>query len=134
MTEEAEKDPGFYFKCRLDEETRLVGLYWCDSMMREDYMIYGDVVVFYTTYRTNKYNLICAPIVGINNHWKNVMFGCAFIADEKTESIEWVLSTFKKSMQDKHPASIFTDQDFSIAKAIETVSTFATTVSYGCMS
>ena len=49
------------------------------------------------------------------------MFACTFIGDEKIESIEWVLSTFKKSMEGKCPQSIFTDQDFSIANAIEKV-------------
>ncbi|XP_021774061.1 protein FAR1-RELATED SEQUENCE 5-like [Chenopodium quinoa] len=71
---------------RLNKEGKLRALFWRDSMMREDYSIYGDVVVFDTTYRTNRYNLICAPTVGINNHWKNCMFGCAFIGDEKIES------------------------------------------------
>ncbi len=51
-----------------------------------DYDCFGDVLVFDTTYRTNKYNLICAPFVGINYHWQNVMFGCAFLLDETTES------------------------------------------------
>ncbi|XP_056688220.1 protein FAR1-RELATED SEQUENCE 5-like [Spinacia oleracea] len=51
---------------------------------QEDYKIHGDVTVFDTTYRTNRYNLICAPFVGINNHWKNTMFACAFLGDEKT--------------------------------------------------
>ena len=53
--------------------------------MKEDFRIYEDVIIFDTTYCTNKYNLICAPIVGINNH-ATLMFGCAFIADEKVES------------------------------------------------
>ena len=77
--------------------------------MKEDYKIYGDVVIFDTMYRTNRYNLICGPIAGINNHWNTIMSGCAFIADEKVVSFEWVLSNFKKVMNDKSPASIFTD-------------------------
>ncbi|XP_021721468.1 protein FAR1-RELATED SEQUENCE 5-like [Chenopodium quinoa] len=87
--------------------------------MKEDFNIYGDVIIFDTTYRTNKYNLICAPIVGINNHWQTVMFGCAFIADEKIATFEWVLSTFKKSMVGSQPATIFTNQDLAMEKAIE---------------
>ena len=68
MAEEASNDPDFYYRFKLDEDGRLNALFWRDSMMKEDYMIFGDVVVFDTTYQTNKYNLICAPIVGINNH------------------------------------------------------------------
>ncbi|XP_021727627.1 protein FAR-RED IMPAIRED RESPONSE 1-like [Chenopodium quinoa] len=50
---------------------------------------------------------------------KNVMFGCDFIADEKIKTFEWLLSTFKKSMGRSEPASIFTDQDMAMSKAIE---------------
>ena len=89
--------------------------------MREDYKLYGDVFIFDTTYRTNRYNLICGPIVGINNHWNIVMFGCAFIVDEKVESFEWVLSNFKKVMNDKSPTSIFIYQNAAMSKAIENV-------------
>jgi hypothetical protein len=105
----------------LDEKGKLRSLFWRDSMMMEDYGIFGDIVVFDTTYRTNRYNLICAPIVGINNHWNNCMFGCAFIGDEKIESFVWLLQTFKKSMGGKSPISIFTDQDAAMNNAINQV-------------
>uniref|UniRef100_A0A803MUB7 MULE transposase domain-containing protein n=1 Tax=Chenopodium quinoa TaxID=63459 RepID=A0A803MUB7_CHEQI len=96
-----ENEPGFFYRFKVgggDNSSKLTEIFWRDSQMREDYSIYGDVVVFDTTYRTNKYNLICAPIVGINNHWLNVMFECAFIADETADTFEWLLQTFKKSM------------------------------------
>ena len=67
-------------------------------MMREDYTIYENLVIFDTIYRTNCYNLICGPIVGINNHWSTVMFRYALIADDKVESFEWVFGKFKKVM------------------------------------
>ncbi|KAL8456582.1 hypothetical protein ACS0TY_033879 [Phlomoides rotata] len=53
--------------------------------MKEDFELYGDVLIFDTTYRTNKYNLICAPFIRLNNHSKCVLFGFAFISDEKRE-------------------------------------------------
>ncbi|XP_021742871.1 protein FAR1-RELATED SEQUENCE 5-like [Chenopodium quinoa] len=118
------EDEDFFFRFKLgggENENKLNAIFWRDSEMKEDFQIYGDVVVFYTTYRTNKYNLICAPIVGLNNHWLNVMFGCAFIANEKKETFEWVLDTFKKSMGGSEPASIFTDQDLAMSKAIEKI-------------
>ncbi|XP_057547361.1 protein FAR1-RELATED SEQUENCE 5-like [Amaranthus tricolor] len=93
---DGEKDPQFFYRVRLNEQGQLSALFTCDGMMREDYKIYGDVVIFDTTYRTNRYNLICGPIIGINIHWNTVMFGCAFIVDEKVESFKWVLSYFKK--------------------------------------
>ncbi|XP_074266098.1 protein FAR1-RELATED SEQUENCE 5-like [Silene latifolia] len=69
-----------------------------------------------------QYNLICGAFVGINNHWSNVMFGCAFLSNEKEESFEWLFNVFNESMgEDVRPVSIFTDQDQAIANAIETV-------------
>ncbi|XP_056691887.1 protein FAR-RED IMPAIRED RESPONSE 1-like [Spinacia oleracea] len=118
---ELEGDPNFFFRFRLDEKGKLRSLFWRDCMMMEDYRIFGDIVVFDTTYRTNMYNLICAPIVGINNHWNNCMFGCAFIGDKKIESFVWLLQTFKKSMGGKSPISIFTDQDAAMNNAINQV-------------
>ncbi|XP_021857698.2 protein FAR1-RELATED SEQUENCE 5-like [Spinacia oleracea] len=87
--------------------------------MLEDYKIYGDVTVFETTYKTNRYNLICAPFVGINNHWKNIMFACVFLGDEKTESFVWLFETFKKAMADKSLITLITDQDAVMARAIK---------------
>ncbi|XP_056685511.1 protein FAR1-RELATED SEQUENCE 5-like [Spinacia oleracea] len=114
-------DPEFFFRVRLNDEGKVECLFWRDSLMREDYKIYGDVLVFDTTFRTNKYNLICAPFLGINNHWKNTMFACAFIGDETTEYFVWVFETFLKAMGGKHPVSIFTNQDAAIAAGIEHV-------------
>ena len=65
------EDQNFFFRFKLggaEKENKLTAIFWRDSEMMEDYRIFGDVVVFDTTFRTNKYNLICAPIVGINNH------------------------------------------------------------------
>jgi len=44
--------------------------------MIEDYNLFGDVVVFDTTYRTNEYEMTCASFVGMNHHNKNIMLGC----------------------------------------------------------
>ncbi|KAL8551639.1 hypothetical protein ACS0TY_000642 [Phlomoides rotata] len=63
----------------MNEEGRLLNVFWRDSMVQEDFGIYGDVMVFDTTYKTNKYDLICAPFVGVNNHLENIMFGNTFL-------------------------------------------------------
>ncbi|XP_073130235.1 protein FAR1-RELATED SEQUENCE 5-like [Henckelia pumila] len=121
LQQEDAEQKDFFFRVKLDDDGRLCNLFWRDSMMKEDYDIFGDIMVFDTTYRTNKYNLICAPFVGVNHHWKNVMFGCAFLADEKVESFQWLFEVFKKSMAGKCPVSLFTDQDQAISNAIEKV-------------
>ena len=96
---------------------RLTNFFWFDVVSKLDYDSFGNVVVFDTTYYTNKYNMICAPFVGINHHWKNVLFGCAFLLDETAESFIWLFEAFLKSMGNKAPKTIFTDQDQAMAKA-----------------
>ncbi|XP_074271856.1 protein FAR1-RELATED SEQUENCE 5-like [Silene latifolia] len=122
LTKRQAEDPGFFFRVQFNEEGRLCHLFWCDSMMREDYRLYHDVLIFDTTYRTNRYNLICGAFVGINNHWSNVMFGCAFLSDEKEESFQWLFNVFNEAMgDDLRPVSIFTDQDKAMTNALEAV-------------
>ncbi|XP_074314449.1 protein FAR1-RELATED SEQUENCE 5-like [Silene latifolia] len=122
LTKRQAENPGFFFRVQFNEEGRLCHLFWCDSMMREDYRLYHDVLIFDTTYRTNRYNLICGAFVGINNHWSNVMFGCAFLSDEKEESFQWLLNVFNEAMgDDLRPVSIFTDQDKAMTNALEAV-------------
>ncbi|XP_022880795.1 protein FAR1-RELATED SEQUENCE 3-like [Olea europaea var. sylvestris] len=84
-----------------------------------DYDCFGDVVCFDTTFRINKYNLICAPFVGVNHHWKNVLFGCAFLLDETTESFIWLFESFKESEGNGQPKNPFADEEKAMSKAIE---------------
>ncbi|KAK3437227.1 hypothetical protein EUGRSUZ_C01967 [Eucalyptus grandis] len=111
----------FSYTFQLDQEQRLTNFFWSDGISKLDYESFGDVVVFDATYRTNKYNMICAPFVGLNHHWKNVLFDCAFLLDETIASFVWALQSFLEAMGNKAPKTIFTDQDHAMANAIRTV-------------
>ncbi|KAK9290644.1 hypothetical protein L1049_008817 [Liquidambar formosana] len=87
-------------------------------LKRHAYKFFGDVVIFDTTYNTNKYGLIFAPIVGVNNHWQTVMFGCAFLSGETTDSFVWLFEQFLKAMPASPPKMIITDQDPAMSNAI----------------
>ncbi|KAI5352456.1 hypothetical protein L3X38_005347 [Prunus dulcis] len=115
------EDPMFFYTVQVDQENRMTNFFWRDGRSRIDYDCFGDVVVFDTTYRTNRYNMICAPFVGVNHHWKNVLFGCAFLLDEKTDSFIWLFETFLESMGGRKPKTIFTDQCQAMANGIEKV-------------
>ncbi|KAL3740400.1 hypothetical protein ACJRO7_021649 [Eucalyptus globulus] len=62
----------FSYTFQLDEEQRLTNFFWSDGVSKLDYESFGDVVVFDTTYRTNKYNMICAPFVMGNKAPKTI--------------------------------------------------------------
>jgi zinc finger SWIM domain-containing protein 3 len=118
MTARQERDLGFFFKYLVDEDDHLKGLFWSDSLSRRDYEAFGDVVVFDSTYRTNKYNLPFVPFVGLNHHRNTVIFGCGIISHETTEAYEWMLMTFTTAMSQKHPISVITDGDLAMQRAI----------------
>ncbi|VFQ87215.1 unnamed protein product [Cuscuta campestris] len=89
--------------------------------MKEDYCLFGDLIVHDITYRTNKYEMICGPFVGVNNHTHNCMFGCGFLLNERIESFEWLFHTFLEAMGGLHPKTIMTDQSFAMSSAISSV-------------
>jgi zinc finger SWIM domain-containing protein 3 len=96
-------------------------LFWCDSQSQLDYEAFGDVVVFDSTYKTNRYNLPFVPFVGLNHHWSTVIFGCRVISHETGESYEWMLRAFSEAMSQKHPVSVITDGDLAMQRAIRVV-------------
>ena len=100
---EQERDPSFFFEIDTDEDCKLKRCFWADSACRRAYGSFDDVVVFDKTYNANKYGMIFAPLVGVNNHGQTVIFACAFLSDEKTESFVWLFELLKKSMPTNNP-------------------------------
>ncbi|XP_019178877.1 PREDICTED: protein FAR1-RELATED SEQUENCE 7-like [Ipomoea nil] len=108
----------FFFDFEVDCDSRLCSFFWRDGRMRQDYELFGDLLVHDTTYRTNKYDMICGPFVEMNHHCMNVMFGCGFLMNERIESFVWLFRAFLRSMNGKCPQTIMTDQCASMAAAI----------------
>ncbi|XP_021849460.2 protein FAR1-RELATED SEQUENCE 5-like [Spinacia oleracea] len=73
----------FYYDFEFDDEGYLDCFFFRDGKMKIDYDVFGDLLVHDTTYRTNKYDMICGPFVGMNHHNKNVIFAIGFIVNEK---------------------------------------------------
>ncbi|XP_061364631.1 protein FAR1-RELATED SEQUENCE 5-like [Gastrolobium bilobum] len=114
-------DPSFFYTIQVDCENRMTNFFWRDGISRTDYSHFGDVVIFDITYRTNKYNMACAPFIGVNHHKQSVLFGCAFLLDETTESFVWLFESFLEAMGGLHPKTIFSDQCQAVANAIKRV-------------
>ncbi len=53
--------------------------------MIADYVTFGDVVCFDTTYRKLDDGRPFSLIVGVNNHKKTIVFGASLLYDETTE-------------------------------------------------
>ncbi|XP_061993616.1 protein FAR1-RELATED SEQUENCE 5-like [Rosa rugosa] len=118
---EQEKNSGFFVTIKADVENRITHCFWDDAISRQSYKFYGDVIIFDTTYQTNRYSLIFAPLMGINNHGQTIVFGAAFLSDETTASFVWLLKEFLNAMPGGPPKMILTDQDPSMEKAISEV-------------
>ncbi|XP_051114537.1 protein FAR1-RELATED SEQUENCE 5-like isoform X1 [Andrographis paniculata] len=115
----ASQNDCFFWDAEFNELGLMKNFFWRDNRCGVDYDYFGDVVSFDATYRINKYNLICAPFVGINHHGQNVMFGCAFLSDETVMTFEWLFKTFARAMGNKHPQTIFTNPCQTMSMAIE---------------
>nr|XP_016484692.1 PREDICTED: protein FAR1-RELATED SEQUENCE 12-like [Nicotiana tabacum] len=61
--------------------------------------IYGNVVSFDITYRTNKEYRPLALFVGLNNHREMVVFGAALLYDEIAEAFEWLFTIFFRAIK-----------------------------------
>ena len=96
-------------------------IFCADSQSRIDYVAFGGVVVFDSTYRSNKYRLPFVPFVGLNHHRSTVLFGVGLVSDETIESYQWLLHVLLKAMSQTAPISAITDGDGAMAKVIATV-------------
>ena len=121
LRERERRDADFFFRSMTDEQGHLVGLFWCDTQCLLDYAAFGDVVVFDSTYKTNRYNLPLVPFVGVNHHYRTVLFGCGIISHENTDSYVWLLKTFTEANAQTHPVSVTTDGDLAMQRAISLV-------------
>ncbi|KAF7135771.1 hypothetical protein RHSIM_Rhsim08G0163900 [Rhododendron simsii] len=115
---EQQENPSFKFTFERDDDGRMTSCFWADMTSRKSYQNFGDVVVFDTTYNTNRYSLIFAPILGVNHHGQATLFGCAFLSDETTDSFKWLFKEWLKAMPARPPKMIITDQDLAMTKAI----------------
>jgi len=55
------------------------------------YKSFGDVVVFDTTYRINRYDMPLGIWVGVDNHRNSIFFGCVLLKNGKISSFAWAL-------------------------------------------
>ena len=85
--------PSFYFVYELDVDGTLKHVLWAGGIARMNYLLYGNVVFFDTTYDTNRCKMVF-PFTTFNNHRLCVTFGPTFMGDEKAESFMWLFEKF----------------------------------------
>ncbi|XP_071722247.1 protein FAR1-RELATED SEQUENCE 5-like [Rutidosis leptorrhynchoides] len=96
----------FFYSIQLDDsDDRMINFFWIDGRSILAYQVFGDVVTFDTTYRTNKYRMPFASFTGLNNHGQSILFGCALLQDETEKSFIWLFKTWLLAMRNKAPVS-----------------------------
>ncbi|XP_057445614.1 protein FAR1-RELATED SEQUENCE 5-like [Lotus japonicus] len=115
------KNPSSFYAFQLDAGDQLTNIFWADSKMIVDYSDFGDVVCFDRSYKFYKDCRPFAPFLGVNNHKQMIIFGAALLYDESVESLKWLFHVFIEAMSGRKPMTILTDQDATIAEAINSV-------------
>ncbi|XP_042477752.1 protein FAR1-RELATED SEQUENCE 5-like [Macadamia integrifolia] len=115
------KDPGFIYSINLSNNGSLNGIFWVDSEARSSYKLFGDVVVFDTTYKKNRYRWSFGPFTGVNNHGQSTIFRGGLIANEIKESFEWLFRAWLDGMGEKEPKAIITDECTGIVPVVASV-------------
>ncbi|KAK1419644.1 hypothetical protein QVD17_28875 [Tagetes erecta] len=107
------------FTCEytVKEDGTLGGLFWADDVSKTNYMMFGDVVGFDATYRSNKYDMVFVPFTCIDNHNRNVTLGAAILGSEIADAYKWLSRTYINAIGNP-PQVIVTDQDVAIKRAI----------------
>jgi hypothetical protein len=59
-----------------------------------------------------------APIIGVDNFGKTVIFGAGLLEDESRKTFRWLFNEFTAAMGNNHPQTIITDQDVAMSQAI----------------
>lgn len=82
------------------------GIFCTDTVARANYRILGDYVSLDTTFSTNVYDMPFASIIGVDNHGKMILFGCALLRDQTQETFGWLLGSFTEAMGGSTPECI----------------------------
>ncbi|XP_025679469.1 protein FAR1-RELATED SEQUENCE 5-like [Arachis hypogaea] len=117
----AANDKSLYYKEFRATVGRLLNLFWCDGLYREDYKLFGDVVAFDATYNKNKYRCPFVVFTGVNHHNQTIVFAACIVTDETDETYIWVLQQFLEAMDGRVPSSVITDGARAMKNAIEKV-------------
>ena len=89
------ENPNFQYAFTVDGESKLEHIFWSPVHCFDLYQKYGDVVAFDTTYKVNSYDMPFGIFVGIDNHGRTILFGCALLRDEKKDTFRWLLEVMK---------------------------------------
>lgn len=100
----------------LDNENRLIRLFWMSPAQIVLWLEYYDVVLNDNTAKTNRYQMPLSLFLAVDNNTRSRLVAQALVSDETTESYKWILECTKKTTMTE-PLVFVTDAD-PIADAV----------------
>jgi MULE transposase domain len=113
-------DSDFYFNYEANDG-HLTSLFWADAQYVIDYSHFGNVLIFDSTYKLNRYNMIVVLFLGCKHHRSTIMFACGIVSCEDKNSYLWLLKSLMEAMYQVRPESIITDGDLAMREAIKSI-------------
>ncbi|RYR39183.1 hypothetical protein Ahy_A09g044656 [Arachis hypogaea] len=89
-----------------------------DAAVTINYQLFGNVLAFDSTYRSNKYRKPLVVFSGSNHHKQTSIFGFALLEDEEVCTYRWALLNLLDVMGQKKPCVMVTDGDKAMRTAI----------------
>ncbi|XP_039144108.1 protein FAR1-RELATED SEQUENCE 11-like [Dioscorea cayenensis subsp. rotundata] len=112
-----DKNPDFRYDFTLDENNKLEHISWSYADSVRAYKVFGDMVVFDTSYRLYAYDKVVGVWFGVDNHGQIIFLGCVLLHEEAPQAFRWALQSFVKLMDGKFPQTILTDLDMGLKDA-----------------
>ena len=106
---------------RSDLETdHLIDIMWSHPESSVLCKCFPSILLLDCTYKTNRYNMPLLEMVGMTSTGRTFSIAHAFLAHEREENYEWVLTKLKHFyMPDKLPEVIVTDREWALIKGIK---------------
>ncbi|XP_020099387.1 protein FAR1-RELATED SEQUENCE 11-like [Ananas comosus] len=110
--------PDFRYDFTVDANDKLEHVLWSYPDSIHAYKVFGDVVVFDTTYRLYAYDRPFGVWFGTDNYGNAIFFACVLLQDERPSSFRWALQSLVHLMDGKLPQTLLTDLDLGLKEAI----------------
>jgi hypothetical protein len=86
-----DENHSFKYEFKIDSNNRLECIAWSYGSSIQSYEVFGDAVVFDTTYRVEAYDMLLGIWLGVDNNGMLCCFSCALLRDENMLSFSWAI-------------------------------------------
>ena len=82
------------YESEISQQKNMTKLFFATDKMKANFANFGDIKILDSTYNTNTYSIPLAVFSGIDNNYRNVLFGVGLMNDETEASYAWLIRSF----------------------------------------